>query len=45
MTPEEKISQMVKWAPPIPRLGIDGYNYRTEAAHGIVTAGTTCSNI
>ena len=34
LTPAEMISQMVKWAPAIPRLGVPAFSYHTEGAHG-----------
>ena len=40
MTTEEKVSQMLFNAPPIPRLGIPRYNWWNEALHGIARAGT-----
>ncbi|MCL2364961.1 MAG: glycoside hydrolase family 3 C-terminal domain-containing protein [Defluviitaleaceae bacterium] len=40
MTVEEKVGQMLHTAPPIPRLGIPGYNWWNEALHGIARSGT-----
>ncbi len=40
MTVEEMISQLCHDAPPIPRLGIPGYNWWNEALHGVANAGT-----
>lgn len=39
MTANEKISQMVKFSQRIDRLGVPGYNYHMEAAHGVATGG------
>lgn len=39
MTLEEKISQMVHEAAPIPRLGIPEYNWWNECLHGVARAG------
>lgn len=39
MTLKEKISQMLNWAPAIPRLGIPAYNWWNEALHGVGRAG------
>ncbi|MFI5157232.1 MAG: glycoside hydrolase family 3 C-terminal domain-containing protein [Sphingobacteriales bacterium] len=39
MTLEEKVSQMVDEAPPIPRLGISEYNWWNECLHGVARAG------
>ncbi len=36
MTPEEKQSQLGNTMPPIPRLGIGGYNVWGEALHGVM---------
>ena len=43
MTVEEKMSQLRYDAPPIPRLGIPGYNWWNEALHGVARAGTATS--
>ena len=43
MTLEEKASQLRYDAPPIPRLGIPGYNWWNEALHGVARAGTATS--
>ena len=40
MTLKEKISQMLSWAPAIPRLGIPAYNWWNEGIHGVGRAGT-----
>ena len=40
MTVDEKISQMVHFAPAIPRLGISAYTWWNEALHGVARAGT-----
>jgi beta-glucosidase len=39
MTPEEKASQLVNQARPIPRLGVHGYNWWGEALHGVARNG------
>ncbi|KAG2700953.1 hypothetical protein I3760_06G020500 [Carya illinoinensis] len=39
LTLNEKISQLVNSAPPIPRLGIPGYEWWSEALHGVANAG------
>ncbi|KAJ6919891.1 hypothetical protein NC651_013740 [Populus alba x Populus x berolinensis] len=39
LTLEEKISQLVNSAQPIPRLGIPGYQWWSEALHGVSYAG------
>ena len=39
MTLEEKISQLQNNAAPIPRLGIDAYDWWSEALHGVGRAG------
>ena len=39
MTLEEKASQLVNKARPIPRLGVPGYNWWSEALHGVARAG------
>ncbi len=39
MTLEEKVSQMLNWAPAIERLGIPAYNWWSEALHGVARAG------
>src|SRR5438874_11134235 len=41
MTLEEKASQLVNHARPIPRLGVTGYDWWSEALHGVLTKGTT----
>src|SRR5438045_2084874 len=41
MTLEEKASQLVNHARPIPRLGVAGYDWWSEALHGVLTKGTT----
>ena len=41
MTLEEKASQMVNQARPIPRLGVPGYNWWNEALHGVARSGLT----
>lgn len=40
MTLKEKVSQMLSWAPAIPRLGIPAYNWWNEGIHGVGRAGT-----
>ena len=40
MTLKEKVSQMLSWAPAIPRLGIPAYNWWSEGIHGMGRAGT-----
>lgn len=40
MTLQEKVSQMLSWAPAIPRLGIPAYNWWNEGIHGVGRAGT-----
>ncbi|KAJ6681768.1 SUGAR HYDROLASE-RELATED [Salix koriyanagi] len=39
LTLDEKISQLVNSARPIPRLGIPGYQWWSEALHGVAYAG------
>ncbi|MDR0963240.1 MAG: glycoside hydrolase family 3 C-terminal domain-containing protein [Clostridium sp.] len=39
MTLEEKVGQVLNWAPAVPRLGIKAYNWWNEALHGIARAG------
>jgi beta-glucosidase len=39
LTPEEKASQFVNQARPIPRLGVHGYNWWGEALHGVARNG------
>ncbi|GAV59275.1 Glyco_hydro_3 domain-containing protein/Glyco_hydro_3_C domain-containing protein/Fn3-like domain-containing protein, partial [Cephalotus follicularis] len=39
LTLDEKISQLVNSAPPIPRLGIPGYQWWAEALHGVADVG------
>ncbi|KAM3688334.1 hypothetical protein ACJW31_10G141600 [Castanea mollissima] len=39
LTLDEKISQLVNTAPPIPRLGIPGFEWWSEALHGVANAG------
>lgn len=39
LTLDEKISQLVNTAPPIPRLGIPGYQWWSEALHGVANVG------
>ncbi len=41
MTLEEKASQLVNQARPIPRLKIPAYDWWSEALHGVVADGTT----
>ncbi len=41
MTLEEKASQLVNQARPIPRLGVPGYDWWSESLHGVATNGTT----
>ena len=41
MTLEEKASQLVNLARPIPRLNVPLYNFWSEALHGVVSGGTT----
>jgi beta-glucosidase len=41
MTLEEKASQLVNQARPIPRLGVKGYDWWSEALHGVAVVGTT----
>jgi len=38
---EEKASQLVNQARPIPRLGVPGYDWWSEALHGVAVPGTT----
>jgi len=40
MTLDEKIRQMVHFAPAIERLGVKAYNWWNEALHGVARAGT-----
>ncbi|KAF5450857.1 hypothetical protein F2P56_031174, partial [Juglans regia] len=39
LTLDEKISQLVNSAPPIPRLCIPGYEWWSEALHGVASVG------
>ena len=39
LTLEEKASQLGNWSRPIPRLGIPGYNWWSEALHGVARNG------
>ncbi|KAJ4844262.1 hypothetical protein Tsubulata_041356, partial [Turnera subulata] len=39
LTLDEKVSQLVNSAPPIPRLGIPGYEWWSEALHGVSPVG------
>ncbi|KAJ8771620.1 hypothetical protein K2173_026797 [Erythroxylum novogranatense] len=39
LTLDEKISQLGNSAPPIPRLGIPGYEWWSEALHGVANVG------
>ncbi|GKV44047.1 hypothetical protein SLEP1_g51276 [Rubroshorea leprosula] len=39
LTLDEKISQLVNSAPPIPRLGIPAYQWWSEALHGVTNVG------
>jgi beta-glucosidase len=39
MTLDEKVSQLLSEAPAIDRLGIPGYNWWSEAGHGVARAG------
>eukprot|EP00268_Persea_americana_P055425 TRINITY_DN6442_c0_g1_i2.p1 TRINITY_DN6442_c0_g1~~TRINITY_DN6442_c0_g1_i2.p1 ORF type:complete len:774 (-),score=150.85 TRINITY_DN6442_c0_g1_i2:611-2932(-) len=39
LTLDEKISQLVNTAPPIPRLGIPSYQWWSEALHGVTAVG------
>ena len=41
MTLEEKASQLVNQARPIPRLGVPAYDWWSEALHGVMRDGTT----
>ena len=41
MTLEEKASQLVNQARPIPQLGVKGYDWWSEALHGVAVVGTT----
>jgi beta-glucosidase len=41
MTLEEKASQLVNQARAIPRLGVEGYDWWSEALHGVAVDGTT----
>ena len=41
MTLQEKASQLVNQARPIPRLGVPGYDWWSEALHGVAVNGTT----
>jgi beta-glucosidase len=43
MTADELITQLVKYSQPIQRLGVPGYAWHMEAAHGIVTGGDATS--
>nr|MDA3846979.1 glycoside hydrolase family 3 C-terminal domain-containing protein [Vallitaleaceae bacterium] len=39
MTLDEKVSQMLHYAPKIERLGVPAYNWWSEALHGVARAG------
>ena len=39
MTLDEKVSQMLHYAPAIDRLGVPAYNWWSEALHGVARAG------
>ncbi|PNX80089.1 putative beta-D-xylosidase 7-like protein [Trifolium pratense] len=39
LTLDEKLAQLVNSAPPIPRLGIPGYQWWSEALHGVGNVG------
>jgi beta-glucosidase len=39
LTDVERIQQLVKYSVPVPRLGVPGYNWHMEAAHGAATGG------
>jgi beta-glucosidase len=39
MTLEEKVPQMQKTAPAIPRLGVPSYDWYSEALHGVASSG------
>ncbi|GAA0529175.1 beta-glucosidase [Rhizomicrobium palustre] len=39
LTLEEKASQLGNWSRPIPRLGVPGYNWWSEALHGVARNG------
>ena len=39
LTDVERIQQLVKFSVPVPRLGVPGYNWHMEAAHGVATGG------
>ena len=41
MTLEEKASQLVNQARPIPRLNVPEYDWWSEALHGVINSGTT----
>lgn len=41
MTVEEKVTQLVNQSRAIPRLGVPGYDWWSEASHGVATQGTT----
>src|SRR5579863_1639521 len=41
MTLDEKASQLVNDARPIPRLGVPAYNWWSEALHGVIDSGVT----
>ena len=41
MTLEEKATQLVNQARPIPRLNVPEYDWWSEALHGVATNGTT----
>ena len=41
MTVDEKINQLTNEADPIERLGLPGYNYWSEALHGVLASGAT----
>jgi beta-glucosidase len=41
MTVEEKVTQLVNQSRAIPRLNVPGYDWWSEASHGVATTGTT----
>ncbi|WRX30842.1 Glycoside hydrolase [Theobroma cacao] len=45
LTLDEKISQLVNSAPPIPRLGIPGYEWWSEALHGVAFLASVSQGI
>ncbi|KAF5746812.1 Glycosyl hydrolase family protein isoform 3 [Tripterygium wilfordii] len=45
LTLDEKVTQLVNSAPPIPRLGIPGYEWWSEALHGVAEVANVSQGI